>query len=74
MVPMRSNIVNTNIFYYFKLKIAIYVIHFTKNPSIIKIKRDGNILRRHLCIYTLIKDCLQPIKLLVFKELLYKVQ
>ena len=74
MVPMRSNIVNTNIFYYFKLKIAIYVTHFTKNPSIIKIKRDGNILRRHLCIYTLIKDSLQPIKLLVFKELLYKVQ
>ena len=65
-------IVNTNIVHYFKRKIAIYVVDFTKNPSILKIKRDEHILWRHLCIYTLITDGLQPIELLLFKELLYK--
>ena len=42
-MPIGSNIVNTNIFYYFKRKIAIYVMNFTKNLSIFKIKRDENI-------------------------------
>ena len=36
---IRSNIVKTNIFHYFKRKIAVYVINVTKNPSIFKIKR-----------------------------------
>ena len=44
MMPIRSNIVNTNIFHYFKREVAIYVTNFTKNPSIFKIKRDENIL------------------------------
>ena len=43
-MPVKSNIVNTNIFPYFKRKIAIYVTNFTKNLSIFKIKRDENIL------------------------------
>ena len=71
MMPIRSNMVNTNVFHYFKWKIAMYVVNFTKNPSIFKIKRDENILWRHLCIYTLITDGLQPIKLLLYKELLH---
>ena len=29
-MPIRSNIVNTNIFYYLKGKIAIYVMNFIK--------------------------------------------
>ena len=33
---------------------------------------DENILLRHLCIYTLITDGLQVIKLLLFKGLLCK--
>ena len=64
-MPIRSNIVHTNIFHYLKGKIAIYVKFY-------KIKRDENISGRHLCIYTLVTDGLQPIKLLLFKELLYK--
>ena len=71
MITIKSNIFNTNISHYCKQKIAIYVMNFTKNPSIFKIKRDKNILWRHLCIYTLITDGLQPIKLPLFKELLY---
>ena len=44
-MAIRSNIVNTNIFHYFKRKIAIYVMNFTKNLSkIFKIKQDENIL------------------------------
>ena len=52
----------------------MYVINFTKNPGIFKTERDKNFLWRHLYvgIYTLITDGLQPIKLLLFKELLYK--
>ena len=41
---IKSNIVNTNNFYNFRRKIAIYVINFTKNLSIFKIERDKNIL------------------------------
>ena len=63
-MPIRSNIVSTNIFHHFMQKITIYVINFTKNPNIFKIKRDDG-----MCIYTLITDGLQPIKLLLFKEL-----
>ena len=44
MMPIRSNIVNTNVLHYFKRKIGIYVIKFTKKPSIFKIKRNENIL------------------------------
>ena len=57
MMPIRSDIVNTNIFHYFKRKIALFdekSKHF-QNRNIFKIKRDG----------------LQPIKLLLLKELLY---
>ena len=67
-----SNIVNTNIFHYFKRKITIYVLNFTQNSSIFKIKRNENISWRNLCIYTLITDDLQRIKLFLFKVLLYK--
>ena len=35
MMFIKSNIVTTNIFHYFKQNIEIYVINFTKNPSII---------------------------------------
>ena len=69
--PIRSNIVNTNIFRYFKRKTTIYVINFKENLNIFKIERDKNILWRYLCIYTLTTDGLQPIKLHLFKELLY---
>ena len=68
-----SNIVNTNISHYFKRKIAIYIINITRNPNIFRIKRDENILWRHLCIHTLITDGLQPIRLLLFKQLLCKL-
>ena len=44
IMPIRSKIVNTSIFHYFKRKIAIYVTNFTKNPNIFKIERDENIL------------------------------
>ena len=47
--------------------------NFTKNLSIFKIKWDENIVSSHLCIYTLIADGLQPIKLIHFQELLYKM-
>ena len=52
IMPIRSNILNKNIFHYFKREIAIYVINFTKNPSIFKdfkIKLDKNIFWR-LCV------------------------
>ena len=44
MMVIRPNIVNTNVFHYFKRKIAVYVINFTKNPSIFKTKQNENIL------------------------------
>ena len=50
---------NTNIFHYFERKITIYVMNFTKNPSIFKIKRDENILWRHLCLCT-VRETLHP--------------
>ena len=57
----------------FKRKMAVYVINCTKNPSIFKIKRDENIFLRHLCMYTLITNGLKPIKLILYKELLYNL-
>ena len=54
-------------------KIAMYVINCTKNPSIFKIKRDENIFLRHLCTHILITNGLQPIKFLLYKELLYNL-